>query len=533
MNNKILKVENLLMIAILIIAFVIRIVNVRYGYPLQTHPDEPVLVDAALNMIKTGDLNPHNFQYPSLNIYLQALLFFIVQLPATIFGVQLFPTQLIDFHVYGRILNVIFSILTIYIVYEIGRRLFNAWTGLAAMCFITASSLHVEHSFYATVDTTTAFWPSVACLMAVMIYQGSGHKKWYYIFGGICVGLAIGSKYTAFLAFLPILITHIYHARENNKWIDKNIVSSLLAVLVGFLITTPYALLDYKTFFNGLLFQSMAYISHPGYESQTTTSFHVYFNDLFTEGYGEIPTILAFIGFIALSINKRWEASLLISFPFAIFLFLGFHKVYFSRNILPVIPFMALLSGYSINVGVELFEKFRQHSSLNTRGYSYAALGLGVMLVLFSIKNQISTDIRMIRDNILPDTRWVSLKWIQQNIPPNIKIGREHYTPPIEMYSDKYDVTYYGLSGVAIYQKKIESMNVMIVSSSDYSRFVDHPDQYPMQAMIYNNFFTCNDLIKEFVEDGKTMSGPTIGIYTIKYGVGTRACITPYKQDKP
>ena len=105
MNKTILKPEKILMITILITAFVIRILNIRYGYPLQTHPDEPVLVNAALNMINTGDLNPHNFQYPSLNIYLQALLFFVLQLPAKLFGVQLFPAQLIDFHVYARVLN--------------------------------------------------------------------------------------------------------------------------------------------------------------------------------------------------------------------------------------------------------------------------------------------------------------------------------------------------------------------------------------------------------------------------------------------
>ena len=76
MDNTILKTQKLLMITIIIIAFVMRIVNIRFGYPLQKHADESILVNAALGMIKTGDLNPHNFQYPSFTIYLQALLFF-------------------------------------------------------------------------------------------------------------------------------------------------------------------------------------------------------------------------------------------------------------------------------------------------------------------------------------------------------------------------------------------------------------------------------------------------------------------------
>ena len=131
----------------------------------------------------------------------------------------------------------------------------------------------------------------------------------------------------------------------------------------------------------------------------------------------------------------------------------------------------------------------------------------------------------MIRDNTLPDTRWISLKWVQQNIPPGTKIGREFYTPPIEMYSDKYSVTHFDINGVVTMLGENEPVDVMIASSDDYSRFVDNPDQYPWFARIYNNFFDCNELIKEFVADGKTMSGPTIRIYRIKRGLDKQACM--------
>ena len=526
MDYKIFKNEKLLMITVLLTAFVIRILNIRFGYPLQTHTDEPTLVKAALEMIKTGDLNPHSFQYPSLTIYLQALLFFVIQLPAKLLGVQLFPAQLIDFHVYGRALNVFFSTATIYFVYEIGRRLFGAWTGLAAMLFLSVSSAHVMNAYFATVDTLTAFWPSVVCLIAVLIYTNSGERKlWHYLVGGICVGLATSSKYTAFLSFLPILVAHGYHAHRNKSWFDKYIVAGLLAVPVGFFITTPYAFFDFQRFYEGLLFQSRAYTSHFGSESLTSTSFHLYFNDLFTEGYGEIPTILAFIGLISLLFKKRPAALMLISFPLALFIFLGLHKVYFFRNFLPAIPFMALLSGYGIIAIAALLEKLRSLRSLNSRGYRYAAAGLIGMLILFGIQSQIRADMTMIRDNTLPDTRWVSLKWIQQNIPPGTRIGREFYTPPIEQHSDQYSVIHFDINGVVSMVGENEPVDVMVASSYDYSRFIDHPEQYPWFARIYSNFFSCNQLIREFVEDGTTMSGPTIRIYRMNHELGTQACM--------
>lgn len=526
MENRTFKYEKILMMTVLIAAFVIRILNIRFGYPLQTHADEPVLVEAALDIIKTGDLNPHIFLYPSLTIYLQALLFFLVQLPDRLFGVQLFPAQWIDFYVYARALNVLFSTATIFVLYEIGRRLFGTWTGIAAMIFLSASSAHVMNGYFATVDTPTTFWASLACLTAVLIYQNNGdRRRWHYLLGGICVGLATSSKYTACLSVLPILVAHAHHARLGRRWIDKNIILALLAVPVVFLVTTPYAVLDFNTFFNeGLLFQSKAYTSHTGFESETTTSFRLYLDHLFSEGYGEIATLLAVAGLAALLFRNRLEALLLISFPLALFLLLGSYRVYFSRNILPVIPVMALLSGYGITSIVEWTVKLRSSFSLNSSGHRYATLGLVVLVMLFGIGSQITEDIRMIRANTLPDTRWVSLQWIERNIPAGTRIGRERYAPPIEQYSQLYSVDFFGIGGVANVQRAIEAMQVVVVSSYDYGRFFDNPEQYPAQVETYRNFFACNQLVKEFADDGKTMSGPTIRIYRITNGLDMQAC---------
>lgn len=525
MDGRNLKAEKIFMITVLIAAFVIRILNIRFGYPLQTHADEPILVDAALEMIKTGDLNPHNFQYPTLTIYLQALLFFLVQLPDRLFGVQLWPAQWIDYFVYARALNVLFSTATIYVVYEIARKLFGGWTGVVAMCFIGASSAHVSNAYAATVDTVTAFWPSIACLMAAIIYKNESDRKlWHYLVGGICVGLATSSKYTAFLCFLPLLIGHVRHALRNKSWIDRNIVTALVAAPVGFILTTPYALLDFETFFAGLVYQSQQYTSHVGAESQISTSFHLYFNELFNEGYGEIPTILAFVGFASLVYKKRMESVLLISFPLALFTFLGFFRIYFFRNLLPAIPFLAVLSAHGACMVLPFAEKLRSTQVLRFQNYRYAAAGVLVLLVLVGVRDQMADDIRMIRINTLPDTRWVSLQWIQENIPSGTRIGRERYTPPIESYSDLYLVEFFGIGGIATAQGAIESVQFMILSSDSYDRFLDNPGQYPDFAEAYRNFFDCNQLVKEFVEDGTTMSGPTIRIYLVKYGLDMQAC---------
>src|SRR5881397_704904 len=50
----------------------LRVWGVHWSLPYVIHADEPGIVDAAVRIVKSGNLNPHWFNYPSLVIYLQA-----------------------------------------------------------------------------------------------------------------------------------------------------------------------------------------------------------------------------------------------------------------------------------------------------------------------------------------------------------------------------------------------------------------------------------------------------------------------------
>ena len=159
------------------LAFVMRFRGVWFGYPLLLHPDEPTIVNAALDIIKTGDLNPHFFNYPSLNIYLQALLCKTIQLLGYIFY-DTSPSKIpvIWYYIAGRTLNVIISVLTIIITYKIGSQLFSPLAGFFSTVFLAVSYLHVTNSYLLTVDSYVAFWSSLVTLMAVLIYT-EGKKQ--------------------------------------------------------------------------------------------------------------------------------------------------------------------------------------------------------------------------------------------------------------------------------------------------------------------------------------------------------------------
>jgi hypothetical protein len=509
------KLTKYILPLILVLAFALRLKNIWFGYPLQLHPDEPVIVQSALNIISTGDMNPHNFLYPSLNIYLNALLYKTVSLVENvILRISTDAKPEIHYYLYGRALNVLFSTASIYVVYDIGKRLFNPWSGIAAACFIAASSLHVGNSYFVTVDTSMAFWCTLACLIATLIYT-KGAKTSYYLAGGVCVGFAIGCKYTAFPAFLPILVAHVYQSRQERNFTNKNIILAAAVVPVAFLLTTPYALLDYRAFLSALAYQKREYsIGHPGAESFYGLSIGNYCKYLFTEGYGIIPSILALAGIPVLYRNSRSCVLLLLSFPLAILVFLGMYKVYFPRNVVTLIPFLSLFSGYTV-VAASTWCGHKISDWMKTPKPELVTFVCGALLVAISIQGQVIIDVKQTRENSLPDTRWVSLLWCKDNIPAGASIGREHYTPPLEKHSGKHNVVKLGYFGVVRKSEMIPNLDFVIASSSDYSRFLDNPERYPTEALRYNDFFARNKLVKEFSADGKTMTGPTIRIHKI------------------
>ena len=79
-------VYKVIICVIMAAAFLLRFKGVWFGYPLMVHPDEHHIVDSALNMIKSHNPHPHMFFYPSLNIYLQAVTYYALNMYHSIIG---------------------------------------------------------------------------------------------------------------------------------------------------------------------------------------------------------------------------------------------------------------------------------------------------------------------------------------------------------------------------------------------------------------------------------------------------------------
>src|SRR5438132_14191327 len=71
--RRLLTVDVLAVALLFLFALALRMYGVRGSLPYVGHPDEPKLIDSATHIVKSGDLNPHLYIWPSLYIYLEAL----------------------------------------------------------------------------------------------------------------------------------------------------------------------------------------------------------------------------------------------------------------------------------------------------------------------------------------------------------------------------------------------------------------------------------------------------------------------------
>jgi 4-amino-4-deoxy-L-arabinose transferase-like glycosyltransferase len=511
----------ILVILVVVVAAsaMIRVSGVWFGYPLAVHPDEGRLVRPALKILKTGDLNPHFFDYPSLNIYLQAALYKTVAVvEKTVHGGGMGRIPTIRFYIVGRFLSVVMSLLTIVITFAIGRRLIHPIAGLASAYFVGASLLHILNSFIITVDAPMAFWSSLAVLMAARIATGDG-RLYDYVLAGMFVGFAVGSKYTAFLCVIPIVIAHLHASRGAKPRPTWLILLCLVIIPFAFLLTTPFAALDYPAFFEAINSESSHYRGgHFGNEGEGANSFFLYGKSLFLEGLGPVPAILAIVGFGWLLRRKAWCALLLLSFPLLLFLFVGQYRVFFSRNLVAAVPCLAVLSGAGVQFLYETLHRawFRWRGTLRLAGS--LAGGAVVLIVVLGTYGQVSTAREEIRMMTLPDSRWVSLHWIGENIPAGASIGREQYTPPVQKFAKRYRVTNLGYFSLTRRKavSKIPALDYVVLSSYNFERFLEDAERYPRQAATYEAFFREQRLMKEFVPDGVSLGGPRILIFAIE-----------------
>ncbi|HUM68302.1 MAG TPA: glycosyltransferase family 39 protein, partial [Chloroflexota bacterium] len=248
---------------LLFVALLLRLIGIGFDLPYLMHPDEDAVVMPAINILKTGDWAPTRMEYGTFHIYLLTAVFAGVfslaardgrmatvdQLPlferGTIPAIYTYP----EYFLAARLVSAVLGMLFVLVVYMLGRRLGNQRQGLIAAAIAAFLPALVVNDHFATTDTALMFWVALSLYLLLRVYDNWERDNfWAYAGAGFVCGLAASTKYNGLVLAVPLLLVPLLRVRGLDECLSWRVIAGPLAMLVGFLAGTPYALLDLPKF---------------------------------------------------------------------------------------------------------------------------------------------------------------------------------------------------------------------------------------------------------------------------------------------
>ena len=490
--------------AILLLALIVRAWGLNFNLPYLTHPDEPNKIAMAQEMFKTGDLNPHYFWKPTLFIYLNALLYvpyYFVGRAAGVFaepediasplmitlgnGWTAMPTTVLM----ARSLTVVAALLCIVLVYLIARHAFGRKSvGYLAALMLAVSPTHVNSSRLITVNVYLAFAILCVTWFSLLVYRRGRTRD--YLLAGLSAGMAVSFKYPGAVVASILLAAQWLRAGWPG-FKDWRLYAALLCIPAGFLIGTPFALLDYRKFIEDVLYEFTHYSSgHAGMEGDALQWYLRY--AWRTEG---IVVILAIAG-MARGLIRRDKVSILLSvFPVIYFVFIASFTVRNDRTFLPLAPFVALFAASFL---VYVYDSIQQ---VDGRMARFAALLALLAVVLVAIGPPAYRSFAHAIELTKPDGRDAAQVWIEENLPAGSRITLEGYTPYVSPGA-------YVVNGVTMMiEHPLEwyidqEAEYLVFGQEMFGRYYKDPERYGEEIARYERLFDETRLVAKFTDGG-------------------------------
>ena len=241
-----LRTSRLALAIVLISAAFLRLWAIHRGIPYAVQVDEPEIVERALNMMRSGSLHPHFFDYPGLSLYLQLVVSIVRFVSGAIAGEWYSLAQATggSFYLWGRIVTALFGVATVLLVYQIGMR-WGARHALLASGLMAVLPLHVRYSHYVLTDTPLTFFVTLTFLLSLVAHERGTLGS--FVNAGAAAGLAAATKYNGGIALImPLLACWMTVPLRPGRL--KTAFATIAASGAAFLLLAPYTVLDLPAF---------------------------------------------------------------------------------------------------------------------------------------------------------------------------------------------------------------------------------------------------------------------------------------------
>ena len=408
------------LLVILAAAALARLWFLTAGTPYAVGIDEPQVLDRALRILRTGDWNPHLFDYPTLVIYLHAGVAILRFLWGAVQGEwsSLDGFSVAAIYQASRFAAAAIGVATVWLVYRLGRELSSRPVALLAAAQLAVRPIHVRESHFALTDVPATALATLAIWLTARAGRLSTVSA--YAWAGAVCGLAAAAKYNGGIVIAAPLAAWIIHERTTPDRLPK-IGAIIGGAALGFVAGAPYTILDMPAFLDGFAAQFSRFAApvragEPGWIT--------YVKHLSpTWAWLSIPLALAGAAVVLARRETRARWIPLLCFAGLYFYVLSTHTPIFGRYALPLIPPICLLSSVLI---VEIMTRVARMMPIARPGAAVAAWSVVLGLLLGP---PVAATVRWLDQLKRPDTRGIAADWLVANAPAGSRIAVENSGP--------------------------------------------------------------------------------------------------------
>jgi len=492
----------------LLAAALLRFWALSHGVPFSVQVDEPEVMVRAVRMMKTADLNPHFYDYPTLYMYVQAVVATVRFLFGAMRGEWASLAQAPNeaFYLWGRAVTAIMGTATVWLLYGVGLR-WGRRTALLAAVMFAVMPLHVRESHFVLTDVPVTFFVMLAVFLSLRAHERETAPA--FALAGMAVGLAAATKYNGAVAVVvPLLCCAMTPAVRPSRTVA--ILWTFAGLLGAFLVAAPYTLIDLPVFLNQFARLSAEYrIVTPGGDPVWLIYLKHLRNALGWPGSVFVTAGLAHGAYRAIAGPDRMKWLVAILFPLVYFRFISNQNLVFGRYLLPLLPLLSLLGATAIVAAVSNLRYIRLAPQRRN-----AAI---VALTLLAIGPPAYSSIAFNANAARVWTTEQAYQWILRSIPKGSKVTLESRQI---LLPDGYQPTYLTqlrLNPLEHYVAK--GVEYLVASSQSYGPYLDAanggPQKYPEEYREYLSIFNQTEEIARFTPSADH-PGPELRILKIR-----------------
>ena len=472
----------LIPLAIFLIALSVRVIGLKFSFPLLTHHDEQYIINPLIDISKNHSLYPGNYNRPNQVLY--TVLFGYLNLLSKLlfqknFG-WAYEENLLFFYFQARLVVAFFGALLPVLAWKIGKLIKRVDFSLPAAVLTCFYPPYILHSHYITGDILNTVF-SLLVILFCLIYLQKNKRIWL-ILACIAVALNTVEKYPGILSYGIVLVTigiQAFTQERRNSRADwqfflREILITLSTVVVSIFILAPHLFLKLDQVSNALINEGRA--THLGADNLSWLGNLRFYLQLFVDTGGWVVVLLAIVG-IVFAIISRQPSLLLLFFGAGYWVALSKLGLHWERWSLPMMITPLLLAALGL---AKLWDTIKHQKVVRVLGMFFCV----VFLLVYSLNGFTSSVILTWQD-----TRVEALEFATKtNITEENSVS-EGYTPFLPRYVKTIFDFDYQNPGPTRY---------VILSSNMYGRYQAEPSRYMMENDYYEGLRETASLIADF-----------------------------------